>query len=105
MTIAQLVITYGIIAFFLISAFIILLVRRKSDVKKIFTAPDWRSFRFSYKEVLNGEFWLKMFLATFIALCTGVIVALTAFSYGTVWALAEALIFVTMLFLLPKVLE
>jgi ABC-type spermidine/putrescine transport system permease subunit I len=104
MTMDQLGIAYGTVAFFLLLPFIILLVRRKAEVKKVFTLPSWSSCRLSYKEALSGELWLKLFLATFIALCTGVIVALTALSYGIAWALALSLIFVTILFLLPKLL-
>jgi hypothetical protein len=104
MTIAQLALAYATIAFFLTVALIILFVRSKSEIKKSFIAPDWRLLRIAPKEGLQAEFWLKMIIAACITISAGVIIALTALSYGTVWAMAEGLIFAAMLLLLPKVL-
>jgi hypothetical protein len=104
MTIAQLAIAYGTIAFSLTLVLVILFVRSKSEIKKAFIPPNWRLLRILPKEGLQAEFWLKMIIATCITISAGVIIALTALSYGTVWAMAEALIFAAMLLLLPKVL-
>jgi hypothetical protein len=105
MTLTQLAMAYGTVAVCLLIPFVILLVRQKSEVKKAFTLPDWTSYRLSFKEAFSAQLGLKLLLTTFITLCMGVIVALTALSYGTAWAVAAALIALIILCLLPKVLE
>jgi hypothetical protein len=119
---------YVAVAVLLLVPFIILLVHRRLDVKRIFTArritapasassskrspravilwasrlSNWSLSRVSYKELLDGEFCLKIFLASFTALSIGVIVALTALSYGTAWVAAELILITPLIILLAK---
>jgi hypothetical protein len=107
MTLGELVFWYSTIFLVLLLAFVVLLLRRRVGGKPVFTQADWRFlFGYSKEKVLSGEFWLKIFLAIFIALSLGVIIAVFVLPYGNAPAVAVLLVTVAALVLLvPKLLE
>jgi hypothetical protein len=53
---------------------------------KLSSLANWRKrFDQEKQNFANGEFWLKVLLATFIALCGGVSLAVFIFPYGSGW--------------------
>ena len=107
MTLGQVAFWYSTIVFILLLAFVLLLLRRKTDGKPAFTQADWRFLFGSSKEkVLSGNFWLRLFLATFIALSLGVIIAVFVLPYGRAVAVATLLLTLAgLVVFVPKLLE
>ena len=76
MTIGELVFWYACIFLALLVALIALLLRQKSGAKKLSLQLDWRPVFVRFKENVPGsDSWLKIFVAGFIALAAGVIIA------------------------------
>jgi hypothetical protein len=71
MTLGEVVFWYSAIILVLLLALGVLLFRRKAA----FTQLDWHRLFGSKGKTLTGDIWLKLFLATFIALFAGVIIA------------------------------
>ena len=107
MTLGELVFWYATVLVVLLLALAVLVVRRKAGGKPVFTQADWRFLFGSSKEkVLTGEFWLKVFLATFIALSLGVIIAVFVLPYGNAPAVVGLFVtVVALVVLVPKLLE
>ncbi|MGH7827665.1 MAG: hypothetical protein ACREQ7_21125 [Candidatus Binatia bacterium] len=107
MSLGELVFWYLMIVLVLLLAFVVLLLRRKAGGKPAFTQTDWRFLFGSPKEkVLTGEFWLKIFLATFIALSMGVIIAVFVLPYGSALAVGALVVtVVALVVLVPALLE
>jgi hypothetical protein len=107
MTLGEVAFWYSTIVFVLLLAFVLLLIKRKADGKPAFTQADWRFLFGSSKEkVLTGDFWLKLFLATFIALSLGIIIAAFVLPYGSAVTVATLLLaLVGLVVLVPKLLE
>jgi uncharacterized membrane protein YhaH (DUF805 family) len=106
MTIGELVFWYASVFFVLLLALIVMLLRHRASHKPVFRQPDWRSLLAHFRgKVPRGEFWLKIFVATFIALTAGVIIAVFVLPYGT--ALALGTLSVTgavLVYLVPRLL-
>jgi hypothetical protein len=82
MSMTQAVVIYVI----LFSALLFGLWRAKPDWKKIWCCVDWNQI-VGRKEFGNREFWLKVLLAAFIALCSGISLITFVLPYGGSWVL------------------
>jgi hypothetical protein len=88
MTIGELVFWYACVFLVLLLAMAVLLLRQRSAGKTFSLRLDWRPTFACFKEkVPRGDFWLKIFIAAFIALAAGVVIVLFVLPYGTVVAL------------------
>ena len=107
MTLGEVALWYSTTIFVLLLAFVLLLLRRKTDGKSAFTPAGWRFLFGSPKEkVLTGDLWLRLFLATFIALSLGVIIAVFVVPYGSAVAATALLVtLVALVLFAPKLLE
>lgn len=97
MTLTQAVVSYAVVFFVLLIGLGIALWRYKVSWPKLprlqVNHVDWRVmfggwhkvFEDEKQTLANGEFWLKVILSTFIALCVGVSLATFMISYGTGW--------------------
>jgi len=107
MTLGELVFWYATLFFVLVVAFVVVLLRRKASGKPAFTQADWRFLFGSPREkVLTGEFWLRIGIATMIALSLGVIIAVFILPYGALPAGAALLLTAgALVVFVPKLLE
>lgn len=81
MTMGEMVFWYASLFAVFLVALMVALLRYKSAGKRIFAQPNWRFLVESLTQ-FEGEFWLKVGLAAFIALATGVIIAVIILPYG-----------------------
>jgi hypothetical protein len=82
MSMTQAVVIYVI----LFSALLFGLWRAKPDWQKIWCCVDWNQI-LGRKDFGDSEFWIKVLLAAFIALCIGIAVLTFVVPYGGVWVL------------------
>ena len=80
MSMTQAVVIYVI----LFSALLFGLWRAKPDWQKIWCCVDWNRI-VGRKEFADSKFWLKVSLAGFIALCTGIALLTFISPYGSGW--------------------
>lgn len=80
MTIGELVFRYASLFAVFLVALIVAIRRYKSAGKRVFVQPNWRFLLESLTQI-QGEFWLKVGLAVFIALSAGIIIALLILPY------------------------
>lgn len=90
MTLTQAVVSYAIVFVVLLIGLGISLWRYKTSWPKLPHLPaikvNWRErFGKDLHHLANGEFWLKVLLSTFIALCAGVSLATFMMPYGSAW--------------------
>jgi hypothetical protein len=114
MTIGQAVFVYATIFCILLVPLIWLLLKHRAEKKakkanmseyaeKAVARParkpiDWRALlAFRPQTVLNGEMWLKTFIAAFVALCLGVIIVVFVFPLGAAWAASAAFLAVVVI--------
>ena len=90
MTLTQAVVSYAIVFIVLLFGLGIALWRFKISWPKL---PRLPAIKFNWRErvendlphLADGEFWLKVLLSTFIALCAGVSLATFMVPYGSAW--------------------
>jgi hypothetical protein len=70
----------------LFSALLFALWRAKPDWQKVWSYVDWSRI-VGRKEFGDSEFWLKVLLAAFIALCGGIALITFVLPYGGAWVL------------------
>lgn len=93
MTIGELVFWYACIFCVLLLALVVLLLRKRAVRKEFSSVPDWRAIFAGFKEKApRPEFWLKTFLAAFIALAAGVSIVIFILPYGSALALGALLV-------------
>lgn len=88
MTITQAIVLYAIVFIVLLFGLGLSLWRHRISWPKLppLAFANWRTtFHKEKQNFANGEFWLKVLLATFIALCGGVSLATFMIPYGSGW--------------------
>lgn len=97
MTLTQAVVSYAIVFFVLLIGLVVALWRYKVSWPRFSRLPTvksdwsrrfggWRGlFNDEKQNLASGEFWLKVILATFITLCSGVSLVTIIFPYETGW--------------------
>ena len=90
MTMTQAVVSYAIVLVVLLLGLGLCLWRLKITWPKLprlaWLKVNWRGrLGNDIRHLANGEFWLKVLLTTFIALCVGVSVAIFMIPYGSGW--------------------
>lgn len=90
MTLTQAVVSYAIVFIALLIGLGFSLWRYKTSWPKLPRLPvikvNWRErFGKELHHFADGDFWLKVLLSTFIALCAGVSVATFMIPYGSWW--------------------
>jgi hypothetical protein len=88
MSITQVVVLYGIVFFVLLLALLISLCWGKVNWQNCLRYFDWRKIVVAKQQIaVGGQFWLKILLAAFIALCSGVALITLILPYGSGWVL------------------
>jgi len=108
MTMTQAVVWYAIVFIVLLLGLGLSLWRHRISWPKLprLALANWRAkFDREKQNLANGEFWLKVLLATFIALCAGVSLATFMIPYGSGWVVIGLFAFLLLLaILLPYLL-
>jgi hypothetical protein len=101
MSMTQVVVVYGIVLVALLLALLAYLGRKKVDRRKIVSHFNWQRIASGKKLIVaDGEFWLKVSVAGFIALCSGVALLTFILPYGGGWVLVGLCISLLVLALL-----
>jgi hypothetical protein len=101
MSMAQALAIYVFMFSVLLLALVVTIWRTKPNWQKIWCYVDWRTI-FTRKDQTSedGEFWLKISLAAFIALSNGLVLVTFVLPYGIGWVLIGLLVSLVVLALL-----